>query len=298
MRKNLFSSTNRIILSAVVPAIIFFGTFYYGVIIYALYISFHKAPLGKVVSFVGFANYIKVLTDDPLFYEALRNTFYYAIVAVFIGTFLSLLLAVAVNRVGKSIGKIFQVIYFLPIVSTIVAVSLVWQWLYQAKFGLINQVIRVMISEVSPRWLISPSSAMPAVIIMTIWRGLGYNMVIILAGLQGIPKTFCEAATIDGANRWHVFRHITIPLLKPTLAFVLIMGTISGLQAFAEMYVLFGAPGSGPLNSTRTIVVHLYERAFSYYKMGSASAIAFVLFVIILIIAIVQLRLLRTKWRY
>lgn len=294
--KIIFSSKNLLILVAIVPMVIFYLIFSYGAIIYAFYISLHKWNVGEAIVPLGFANYVKVLKEDPLFYKALGNTFYYAAVTIPVGSSLALLLAVGINGLGK-LATLFRTIYFLPVVSSLVAISVVWRWLYQPQFGLINQFIDFL---GGPRlmWLQDTRLAMPAVMIMAIWHGVGYTMVIFLAGLQGIPQTFYEAAMIDGANRWQLLRHITIPLLMPTITFVLVTGLIGSLQVFTEMYVLLGSPGSGPLDATRTIVVHLYERAFTYFQMGYASALAFVLFGIILILTIIQLRLLRSRWEY
>jgi len=294
--RSILSSRNMLILVAIVPTVIFYLVFSYGAIVYAFYLSLHKWTVGEPIIFLGFANYEKALREDPLFYKALWNTFYYAVVTIPVGSALALILAVGINGLGR-LANVFRTIYFLPVVSSLVAISVVWRWLYQPNFGLINQVIGAL---GGPRlmWLQEPSLAMPAVMIMAIWHGVGYTMVIFLAGLQGIPQTFYEAAMIDGANKWQLLKNITIPLLMPTITFVLVTGLIGSLQVFTEMYVLVGSPGSGPLNATRTIVVHLYERAFTYFQMGYASATAFVLFAIILVFTILQLRLLRTRWEY
>jgi ABC-type sugar transport system permease subunit len=294
--RSILSSRNMLILVAIVPTVIFYLVFSYGAIVYAFYLSLHKWTVGEPIIFLGFANYEKALREDPLFYKALWNTFYYAVVTIPVGLALALILAVGINGLGR-LANVFRTIYFLPVVSSLVAISVVWRWLYQPNFGLINQVIGAL---GGPRlmWLQEPSLAMPAVMVMAIWHGVGYTMVIFLAGLQGIPQTFYEAAMIDGANKWQLLKNITIPLLMPTITFVLVTGLIGSLQVFTEMYVLVGSPGSGPLNATRTIVVHLYERAFTYFQMGYASATAFVLFAIILVFTILQLRLLRTRWEY
>jgi len=293
VRRSILSSKNGIVWVAIIPAVIFFIVFRYGVMAYAFYLSLHKWNMGNLLA-VGLGNYVRVLTEDPLFYKSLGNTFYYAMVVIPLGTLLALLIAIAVNQLD-TIGKVFRAIYFIPVVVSMVAVAVVWKWLYQPTFGLINFIIQAL---GGPRimWLQSPYAAMPAVMIASIWRGLGYTLIIFLAGLQGIPRVFYEAAIIDGANRWQLFVRITLPLLKPTVTFVLVIGVIGSLQVFAPMYVL--AQGSGPLNSTRTIVVHLYERAFTYFEMGYGSAAAFVLFIIILILTMVQLYLLRMKWEY
>jgi len=294
--KLIFSSKNMLILTAIVPTVVFYIIFSYGAIIYAFYLSLHNWTLGEPIRFLKFANYLKVLKDDSLFYKSLGNTFYYSIVVVPLGAVLALLLAVGINGLGK-LAPIFRVIYFIPVVSSLVAISVVWRWLYQPEFGLINEIGGVL-GGPKLMWLQDPHLAMLAVIIMAIWHGVGYTMVIFLAGLQGIPQTFYEAAMIDGASRWQLLKNITIPLLMPTITFVLVTGLIGSLQVFTEMYVLLGSPGSGPLHATRTIVVHLYERAFSYFQLGYASATAFILFGVILIFTVIQLKLLRTKWEY
>jgi multiple sugar transport system permease protein len=291
-------SKNAFVLAVIVPTIIFFSIFYYGAVGYAFYISFYKWAL-REGTFVGLANYIKILGKDLLFYKALGNTFYYTVLDVFVGSSVSLLLAVAVNQVG-TVGKVFRGIYFIPYIGSLVATSVIWRWLYQPKLGLINNIIGLLGGS-SLMWLESPSLAMLAVIIFSMWFMIGFRMIIFVAALQGIPPVFYEAAEIDGANRWQLFVHITIPLLRPAITFVIVVGMIGALQVFIPMYVLdvpLGGVGSGPLNSTRTIVVHLYERAFTYYQMGYASATAVLLFVIILIFSAVQLRLLQTKWTY
>jgi multiple sugar transport system permease protein len=292
----IFSSRNMLILTAILPTVIFYIIFAYGAMIYAFYLSLHNWTLGQPIRFIGFSNYLKVLKEDPLFYKSLGNTFYYSIVVVPLGGILALLLAVGINGLGK-LASVFRIIYFAPVVSSLVAISVVWRWLYQPEFGLINEILGIL-GGPKLMWLQDPHLAMPAVIIMAIWHGVGYTMVIFLAGLQGIPQTFYDAAVIDGANRWQLLRHITVPLLMPTIIFVLVTGVIGSFQVFTEMFVLLGSPGSGPLNSTRTIVVHLYERAFSYFQLGYASATAFILFGIILIFTIIQLRLLRIQWEY
>jgi multiple sugar transport system permease protein len=196
----------------------------------------------------------------------------------------------------------FRVIYFLPVVTSVVAISVMWQWLYQGRFGLINQVLRLVLVDtlglqVNPsiQWLTSKELAMPSVIAMSIWQGVGFTMVIFLAGLTSIPAVYYEAAKIDGAGNWKRFLHITIPLLRPTMIFVLITGVIGSMQVFTPMYIM---TEGGPVNSTKTMVFHLFDKAFSTYRFGYASSLAVILFIIILGFTLVQFRFLRTRWQY
>lgn len=291
--KKIFNSENRIIIAAMVPCILSYLVFSGFPMVYAFYLSFQSWTVGESPEFLGFQNYLKALIADPLFYKALKNTFFYSFTIVALGTTVALLVALLVNHAGKLAG-VFRTVYFIPVVTSLVAASVIWTWLYQPSFGLFNQILH-LIHGPKMMWLESPSQALPSVMIMMIWKNLGFTMVIFLAGLQGIPQTFYEAAMIDGANRWQLFRRITIPLLKPTMTFVLVIGVIGSLQAFTEMFVM--AQG-GPLHATRTIVYHLYERAFEYFQLGYASATAIILFIIIMIFTYFQLRLLRTTWEY
>ncbi len=292
-RKRWFNETNVFIMLAIVPCVLFYATFSGFPMIFALYLSVQNWSLIDTPKFVGLGNYIKVLTDDPVFYMGLRNTAIFAVGTVFIGGILSLCTALLINNTKKAAG-VFRTIYFLPVVTSMVAASVVWRWLYQGQFGLFNQILSLLGMNKIP-WLDSPKWALPSVMAMSIWKGLGFTAVLFMAGLQGIPAVFYDAAKIDGANRWQTFIHITIPLLQPTIVFVLITGFINAFQAFTEMFIL---TRGGPMYSTTTIVMHLYERAFEYFQMGYASAVAFILFAIIICLTAIQLRLTRIGWEY
>jgi multiple sugar transport system permease protein len=235
---------------------------------------------------VGIGNYLKMVTEDERFVQTLINTLYFTLGVVPLSTLLSLLAAVVMNQ-GLKGQTLFRTTYFLPTVSSGIAIALLWGWLYNSQYGLINYLLGLVgIPKVS--WLGDTRFAMPAIIIMTIWRSLGYNMVLFLAGLQGIPQEYYEAATIDGASRRHRFRYITIPLLSPTTFFVVVLTMIGSFQVFEATYVM---TQGGPFFSTYTMVLYIFFQGFQWFRMGYASALAYVLFAMILIVTLVQLRL-------
>ncbi len=287
---------------AVIPAFVFFGLWFAFPVIYSLVMSFYEwNPLAEQTKFIGFANYLNAFTRDPVFWIALRNTLYYMIVTVPVGIILSLLVALLINSLPRLVG-FFRVIYFIPVITSMVAVSIVWKWLYQSRFGLFNELLRMVLIDnlhlpINPSvpWLTSTTLAMPSVMAMSIWKGLGFTMVLFLAGLTSIPTIYYEAAKVDGAGRWQVFRHITLPLLQPTMVFVVLTGVIGALQEFTPMYVM---TSGGPVNSTKTIVFQLYDQAFKNFRFGYASALAFILFVIILVLTLLQWRAMRVRWEY
>ena len=279
-------------------------TFYTIWLIYPMIHSFYRSffewnPLQQRSHFIGIKNYYEAFTKDYVFWTALRNSAYYTIVSVPLGMVIALLLAIMINSLPRY-EALFRTVYFLPVVTSMVAVSIIWKWLYQPRFGFFNMVLgmlgsRLGISVPEISWLGNPRLAMPSIIIMSVWKGLGYTIVLFLAGLEGIPRTYYEAAKIDGASRWHLFRYITLPLLQPTIVFILITGVIGGFQVFTQMYVM---TSGGPVNATRTIVYLLYDAAFLEYRFGYASAISFILFAVILVLSAIQLRLSRTTWEY
>ena len=241
-------------------------------------------------TFVGIDNYVKLLTADPTFTRVLVNTGYYVLGTVPAGVILSLLLALAMNTNVRGIS-IYRAIFFIPVISASVAVAMMWRWIFNTDYGLLN----LWFTNVGlPRipWLSSTAWAMPALIIMAVWKSLGFNMVIFLAGLQGISTTLYEAASIDGANRWHRFRYITVPMLAPTTFFVLIISIIGSFQVFDLAFVL---TRGGPGDATNTMVMYIYNQAFQFFHMGYAAAIAWVLFAIIFVITLVQTQL-QKRW--
>ncbi len=267
----------------ILPTIIGLIVFTASPVLASLYYSFTRWNLLSTPKWQGFDNYIELLTEDPLFWITIKNTGFYVLGTVPTGTVLALLLAIALNQKIRFVA-VFRTIYFLPVVSSVVAISVLWLWLYQSDFGLVNELLRALGFR-GVRWLSSVTWAMPAIIIMSIWHGLGYNIVIFIAGLQGIPQDYYEAATVDGANSWHKFINITIPLLSPVTFFVLTLSVINSFQVFAQAYVM---TRGGPVNATKTIVYYLFQQGFENFHMGYASALAYVLFVIIVSLTLFQ----------
>jgi len=242
----------------------------------------------KRARIILFGNYSHLLSD-PLFWKVLLNTAYYAGGTVPLVVVLSLALALALN--GPIRGRVaLRTLYFMPVVSSTVAVAMVWRWIY-APFGAVNALLTRLGLPAIP-WLVSPTWAMPAVIGMSVWQNLGYSMVIFLAGLQGIPRHLYDAAAVDGATGWQRFWRITLPLLSPTTFFVLVMALISSFQVFGQVYML---TEGGPAYATSTIVFYIYEKAFLSLHMGYASALAWVLFAIIFLLTLAQVRMQR-EW--
>lgn len=264
----------------------FFGflAFSFIPIIVSFLLTFTRWNLASSPQFIGVKNYTSLLTDE-LFWKYLWNTFYYAGLTVPLIIIIGFSLAYLLNR--KIRGVIFfRTVYFLPSVTLIVAVAVIWSWLYNADFGLINFVLGKLGIQ-GPNWLQSKTWAMPAIIIMGVWKGSGYSMLIYLAGLQSIPEEYYEASEIDGAGWWQQIRHITIPLIFPTTFFILVTSTIGAIQGFDQFYVM---TRGGPAGATTTLVYYIFQNAFEWFNMGYAATAAAILFVIIMIITLLQWR--------
>ena len=282
----------------VAPSLIFLLIFVILPIVAAFYYSLTDYDLMRAPQFAGSKNYLNLVGDER-YHRALTNTLFFAFGTVPSGIVTSLLLAVLINRQIRAIYA-YRAMFYLPVVSSLVSVSLIWLWFYEPQFGLLNDVLE---SLGLPRlkWLRSADTSLLSIIIMSIWKNMGLNMVIYLAGLQGIPPHLYEAAEIDGAGRVSKFFRITLPLLAPTTFFVVIVYFIGALQMFVQVYVMnpsIGAGGGGyqlggPLDSTVTAVVIIYENAFLYLKMGYGAAMSAVLFLVIGAITVVNARLLR-----
>ena len=242
--------------------------------------------------FVGPGNFTALL-HDPVFWKALGNTFYFVLVGGPLSVAVSLGAAMLVNARLVRFKGLFRTVYFAPVVTTMVAVAVVWRYLYHPRFGLLNQVL-ALVGLPDVNWLGDPRWAMPAIILMAVWKNFGYNMIIFVAGLQSIPTTLYEAARVDGAGPWQQFRRITVPALRPMLAFVGIITMIGYFQLFTEPYVLTGGTG-GPLNATLSLVMYMYKQGFRWWNIGFAAAVALVLFLIILAGTLVQMRLQRER---
>ena len=230
---------------------------------------------GGNLRFVGLGNYLGLM-QNPLFWQALGNTFYFVLVGVPLSIALSLGAALLLHSRLGVFKPLFRTAYFAPVVTTVVAVAVVWRYLFHTRYGLVNWALAgIGIEPVD--WLGDPDWAMPTIILFAVWKNFGYNMIIFLAGLQAIPEDLYEAARIDGASRWRQFLHVTLPMLGPVMLMVAIL-TLSGyFQLFAEPYVM---TQGGPLQSTVSVLYLMYEEGFKWWNLGNASAVAFTLFVI------------------
>lgn len=272
------------------PAVLLLTVFMVGPMIASLVISLtdfdiHALADWSNARFIGLGNYLKLFRDN-LFWKALRNTLYFAGVGVPLAVVLALSFAVLMNRPGMLFQRVFRLGYYLPSITETVAICVVWRWVLNPRYGILKWALG-LVGISCPNWLGDPRWAMPAIIMLAVWKGLGYNILIFLAGLQGIPSTYYEAAEIDGANRWQLLRHITIPLLGPTTFFVSVMTLIGYLQLFAEPYVL---TDGGPLDATLSIVLYMYRQGFKFFELGYASAMAYVLFTLIFVATLMQVR--------
>lgn len=265
------------------PALTAIGLFFFVPVLAALVLSFTDFDiyaLGNVsvARFVGLRNYVQIV-NDPLFWKALKNTLYFLLVGGPLSIAVSLGAALLLNAKLVRWKPLFRFVYFAPVVTTLVAVAVVWRFIYHPRFGLLNYVLALF--GINPiDWLGDPDWAMPAMILLAVWKNFGYNMIIFIAGLQNIPVQLYEAASIDGAGFWQRFRSVTLPLLAPTTVFITIITMIGYFQFFAEPYVM---TQGGPLNSTLSIVLLMYQQGFRWWSMGYAAAIAFVLFLFILL---------------
>ncbi len=279
-----------IVIIAVTLMLVFYTVFF----IYPLTVSvigsfFNWNPLGGSQSFIGFDNYTRMVRD-PLFLESLYNTFYFAILVVIGRMTLGLLIALGLYSI-KKYQEVLRTLYFLPVIMPMVSVALVWEWMYDPRIGLINMGL-ASFGIVGPNWLTDTDLAMNSVIVMTIWKDLGYAVIIIMAGLLNVPKSQIEAAQIDGAKYTQIVKNVLIPSIKPTLIFVLITSIISYFQAFTQIFIMTeGGPGS----STYVLAYMIYNNAFNNFEFGYASALATTLFIIIMIITFIQFKLTRGK---
>jgi multiple sugar transport system permease protein len=260
-------------------------------LVFSFFLSFHdwRRPSFINAPFIGLDNY-EFLMGDRRFWAAMGNSAYYTLLYVPFGMAISLLIAVVMNQKLKGV-YLFRTLFFMPVVSSWVAVSIIWLTLLDPNVGIVNYVLG-LIGIQGPNWLGDPRSAMPAIVMIAIWKSAGFNMVIWLAGLQGIPQELYEAAAIDGANRWQSFWRITLPLLRPTTFFLAITGVIGSFQVFSPIYVI---TSGGPLDSTNVAVFHIYRRAFREFDFGYASAQAWVLFAVIFIATLIQLVYMRRR---
>ncbi len=296
------------------PALVILGTFKFYPILSAFRLSFYDWGISGEKGFVGLENF-RALFQDPFFWQSLLNTLWYTVFTVPLSIAFSLFVAALLNRGIKALG-LYRTIYFLPVVTSIVAVSVVWKWLYDPQRGLFNYllmllhlhplqwleeprgVFELLLGRSLPTALKGPSLALFSISLMSVWKSMGYNIVIFLAGLKNIPQVYYEAARIDGAGPWQTFRNVTVPLLSPTTFYVTIMTTIVSLQVFAPIWTMTGPPPGGPLGTTSVVIYYLYQKGFEEYQVGYGSAIAFVFFLIILAITVLQKTVLEKRVYY
>lgn len=275
------------------PALAVIGVFFLLPVVAALALSFTDFDLYALadvrnVRFVGLDNYLHLLTT-PLFWKALGNTAWFVLLGVPLSIGTSLGAALLVNSKLTRAPAVFRTAYFAPVVSTLVAVAIVWRFILHTRYGLLNYALgHFGLGPID--WMGDPHWSIPAIVILAVWKNFGYNMIIFVAALQAIPGDLYEAARIDGSSLWQELRHITLPSLRPTFTLVTVLTVAGYFQLFAEPYVM---TRGGPLQSTVSVLYFMYEEGFKWWNLGSASAVAFVLFLIILAVTVVPLRVLR-----
>jgi multiple sugar transport system permease protein len=277
----------------VAPALLVIGVFFFLPVVAALAVSFTDFDIYALAHFgnlrvVGLENYARLL-QTPLFWQAVGNTLYFVVIGVPLSVGTSLGLALLLHSRLVRFRGLFRTALFAPVVTTLVAVAVIWRYLFNTQYGLINYALGGLgIGRID--WLGDPTWAMPAIIVFAVWKNFGYNMLILLAGLQAIPEQLYEAARIDGASYWGRFRHVTLPMLGPVMVMVNVLTIAGYFQLFAEPYVM---TQGGPLQSTVSVLYFMYEEGFKWWNLGSASAVAFMLFLFILALTALQLRLAR-----
>lgn len=279
----------------IAPTLILLTLFSIVPILVALVISFTDMDLGGLanfdsIKFIGFSNYVEVLAD-PVFLKAILNTLFYVIIGVPLVILFSLAIALLINLGTSRIFKAFRVVYYLPSVTNIVAVAVVWSYLYNPALGLFNYILNSVGLPDVP-WLTEPTIAKLSLILLALWKAIGLNMIIFIAALQGIPKSYYEAAQLDGANTWQQVTRITIPMLRFAIFFVSITTMIGWLQFFEEPFVM---TEGGPLDGTLSVALFIYQNGFKFNNFGYAAAGSFVLFVCIIAITLVQLKMQKNE---
>jgi ABC-type sugar transport system permease subunit len=313
-RGGLAAGQRRFVLSVTIPMILYESIGIFTLLWAFILIFFKYSPgraggpilgLGESNPFIGlqhFANMISgVSLEARLFRTSLRNTLIFAFAVLPLNLLVTLPLAALLESIGERFKTLFRAIYFLPVLTASVGVAMMWGYMYDPQPGLFNAIIRLF-GGTPLAWLSDPRAevlgvnlGMWSTIVAYLWQDYGYNMVIFIAALQGIPRELKEAARIDGANAWQVFTRVTIPLLRPTLLFVCVMTMLSSFQVFDIIQVM---TGGGPNHQTRILMLDIYDNAFRYQRMGWAAAISFVLFLVVMTVTVIQMRVLRTDWEY
>ncbi len=281
--------SGRIGLALSTPYILYALAFVVFPLLFSIYLIFHRWDGMSAPTWIGMKN-LSRLVSDPLFYQSILNTLQFLLIHIPLQIFFALIFAVTLNSI-KVLRGFFRAVYFMPVIVSGVVVTIVWLQLYSFDNGILNNVLNQIGLPRLP-WLVSTSLAMPSIALMATWKNVGLYTVMFLAGLQGIPDEFYEAATIDGASAARKFFKITVPLLAPTMTLVVVLSTINGFSLFVEPFVM---TGGGPLNATLSSVLYIYNQAFSFGHLGYASALGFVFALIILVAVLVQRRFLETE---
>jgi multiple sugar transport system permease protein len=272
------------------PGLLLFSVFTVFALLFSLYLTFHEwSIIEPDRPFVGLKNYGRMANDED-FRQSVINTAYYTGATVPLTMGVGLLIALLLNQPIRGRG-LFRTLYFLPVVTPFVVVAIIWKWLYNGDFGLFNYyLLKTNLIDHPLLWLADKNLAMPAVVLMSVWSGVGFSMVIYLAGLQSIPEELYDAASVDGAGSWARLRYITVPMLAPTTLFLMVMGIIGSFQVFTQIFIM---TNGGPVGRTTTVVYYIYEAAFKFYEMGYASTLAYALFAMLFVFTLIQLRMYR-----
>lgn len=303
MKKELLI-TKRKQLNLFLLIVVSFVITYYALVsvwpfIYNIYLTFRKTDIITEDKFIGLSNY-RYLINDPIFWKSLWHNIYYIMIMVPIGMFTSLIIATLISKTKGIAKKLYTAIFFIPVVTSMVAVSLVWTLLYYPKIGLFAVTLSKIfnINQNNLTFLHNPSIALLCVIIMDIWKDTGLRTVIFLAGIDEIPDQLYEAARIDGASAISQFFRLTVPLLRPQMIFILAIYSINALRVFIQVYVMTGDPPGGPMNSTTVLVLRMYEEGFRALRFGYAATISLIIFVMLFGLVILEIKSFQEKWEY
>ena len=295
-RENFSRGNWRVLLFcylALAPVLLLFGYVRGWPIVQSFIISIYTWELiSPLKPFIGLLNY-QMLLEDENFWLSLKNTLIYSISTVTLSTLLALPLAIFLARKSR-LSAVYQTLYFLPVITPMVPMSIAWKWIYDYNYGILNYLLS-LVGLPSVAWLTDPDIALWALILMGVWKVIGYNMILLLVGIRNIPSSYVEAAAIDGATAWQQFRYITLPLLKPILLYVVVTSTINAFNVFTQVYVMTLGSQSAPGQAVRVLVFDIYQNAFQYFRMGYASAEAVALTMLVLGFTLIQFRIARNK---
>lgn len=270
------------------PVIIFFLSFTIGPLLWTFWISLQQYDLNDPTNhFIGLDNYIWAFTRK-VFRESFFRTLYFSVLYVSFGTVVGLVLALLVNDIPR-FKRLFRMVFFMPVITDVIAVSVIWLYLMQFRFGIFNSIL-TGIGLPRFEWLVGEATVIPSLVLFTVWHQVGATMIIFLAGLQTVPQEMLDAAAVDGANRWQSIRHVKLPALAPVTWFVIITATIGALLVFGQIYVM---TNGGPNDASRVLAYEIYSEAFQFGALGRATAMSFIMFLMIFAITLVQLRIAR-----